>query len=173
MSIRTILTYPHKKLREVADAVTLPIGDEIYSLVKDLAETMYDAPGVGLAATQIGVKKRVAVTDINWRKDEDSQRDLQVWINPEIIGRSGQAKGEEGCLSLPNIHENVVRATSVKIRWLDLKGKQHEQAFEGFQAVALQHEFDHLDGKLFIDRLSVLKRKMVVKRMKKMQAEEA
>ena len=173
MTIRCILTFPNKKLRAIASPVSLPITDDIRHLVQDLADTMYAAPGVGLAATQIGVNKRVAVTDICWRKDEDSVRELQVWINPEIVVQVGQVKGEEGCLSLPDIHENVLRATEVKVRWLDLEGKQHEQIFEGFQAVALQHEFDHLDGKLFIDRLSVLKRKMVIKRIKKMQGSKS
>lgn len=173
MTIRDILTFPNKKLREVATEVALPISDDIAELVQDLAQTMYNAPGVGLASTQIGVAKRVAVTDVEWRKDEDAPRQLRVWINPKIIASSGLEKGEEGCLSLPKIYENVQRATAIQVRWFDLDGKVHEKSFEGFQAVALQHEFDHLDGKLFIDHLSVLKRKMVIKRIKKMQEEDA
>ncbi|MDQ6961684.1 MAG: peptide deformylase [Mariprofundaceae bacterium] len=173
MTIRDILTFPNKKLREVASEVSLPISSDIHALIEDLAQTMYAAPGVGLAATQIGVAKRVAVTDIAWRKEEDSERELHVWINPEIIARSGSEKGEEGCLSLPKVYENVQRATSIKVRWVDLEGQSHESHFEGFQAVALQHEFDHLDGKIFIDHLSVLKRKMVVRRIKKMQEDES
>jgi len=176
MAVREILTYPDKRLREVARPVSDPTAGEVKQLVRDLADTMYDAPGVGLAATQIGVALRVAVTDTCWRSGRyeevecngDTDRDLKVWINPEILSFSNDmAVFEEGCLSVPEVFEEVKRPAAVRIAWYDLVGDRHEADFEGFQAVALQHEFDHLDGKLFIDRLSILKQKLIKKRLKK------
>jgi len=166
MTSREILTYPDPSLREVASPVADPASPEVGQLVSDLADTMYDAPGVGLAATQIGVAMRVAVTDTNWRKEGES-RDLRVWINPEITRMEGSASFEEGCLSVPEVYEDVERAAFISVNWQDIEGSRHTADFEGFEAVALQHEFDHLDGKLFIDRLSLLKRKMIKKRLKK------
>jgi len=166
MPTREILTFPDSKLREVADTVADPTSLEVRRLVSDLAETMYAAPGVGLAANQIGVPMRVAVTDTNWRKEGES-RDLRVWINPEILCMEGSAVFEEGCLSVPEVYEDVERAAMITATWLDVDGARHTADFEGFEAVALQHEFDHLDGKLFIDRLSPLKQKMIKKRLKK------
>ena len=166
MTIREILTYPDPSLREVASSVADPASPEVEQLIRDMADTMYDAPGVGLAATQIGVGLRVAVTDTNWRKEGES-RDLRVWINPEITRMEGSASFEEGCLSVPEVYEDVERAASISVTWQDIEDSRHTADFEGFEAVALQHEFDHLDGKLFIDRLSLLKRKMIKKRLKK------
>lgn len=166
MAIREILTYPDPGLREVASLVTDPTDPEVGKLANDLADTMYDAPGVGLAATQIGVSLRVAVTDTNWRKEGES-RDLRVWINPEITRMEGSASFEEGCLSVPEVYEEVERSASITVTWFDLEGIRHTSDFEDFEAVALQHEFDHLDGKLFIDRLSLLKQKLIKKRLKK------
>ena len=166
MTIREILTYPDSRLREVATPVADPASLEVGQLVRDMADTMYDAPGVGLAATQIGVSMRVAVTDTNWRK-EGEPRDLRAWINPEITRMEGSASFEEGCLSVPEVFEDVERAASISVTWQDMEGSRHTADFEDFEAVALQHEFDHLDGKLFIDRLSLLKRKMIKKRLKK------
>ncbi len=178
MAIRDILIYPDATLLKVAEAVQDPTSEEIQTLVQDMAETMYDAPGVGLAAPQVGVSLRLAVTDTEWRsgryededegKPEEPKKNLKVWINPEFIWKSDTtAVHEEGCLSVPEVYEDVERPDAVRLRWQDLEGVQHEQLFEGFEAVALQHEFDHLDGKLFVDYLSPLKRNMIRKKMKK------
>lgn len=173
MAIREILTYPDPRLREVAEAVQDASSDEVKQLAQDLADAMYDAPGVGLAATQIGVPLRVVVTDTRWRQ-EDGVRDLRVWVNPTISRRSGEAVYEEGCLSVPDIYEDVRRAAEITLSWQDLEGNQHTADFDGFQAVALQHEFDHLDGRLFIDLLPPIKQKLLKKRLhkrKKLQME--
>jgi len=166
MAIREILTYPDRVLRQHARPVADPASDEIRQLVQDLADTMYDAPGVGLAAPQIGVLLRVAVTDTRWR-EEDEDPDLKVWINPEISRREGEAVFEEGCLSVPGIYEEVKRAASITASWNDMEGNRHTADFEGFPAVALQHEFDHLDGRLFIDLLPPIKQKLLKKRLQK------
>ncbi len=166
MAVREILTYPDPRLRERAAPVADPTASEIRALVRDLADTMYDAPGVGLAATQIGVNLRVAVTDTQWR-EEGAERDLRVWINPEILHRTGEAEFEEGCLSVPGVYEKVKRAAHIALRWQDEEGAVHTAEFDDFQAVALQHEFDHLDGVLFIDRLPPVKRKLLKKRLQK------
>jgi len=134
--------------------------------VQDLADSMYDAPGVGLAAPQIGVALRVVVTDTRWR-EEDGVRDLHVWINPEISRREGEVVFEEGCLSVPGIYEDIKRASAITLSWTDLEGTRHEADFENFQAVALQHEFDHLIGRLFIDLLPPIKQKLLKKRLQK------
>lgn len=177
MAIREILIYPDDKLREVAKPVAFPLTDEVKALIQDMADTMYDAPGVGLAATQLGVPLRIAITDTDWRNEEVrheeggepvAARNLKVWINPEFTWReTGLATWEEGCLSVPEIYEDVDRPAAVRLRWQDMKGETHEADFEGFLAVALQHEFDHLDGILFIDKLSRLKQSMIKKKMKK------
>ncbi len=166
MAIHEILTYPDPALREVAQHVGDAQSEEVRQLVQDLADTMYNAPGVGLAAPQIGVFLRVAVTDTRWR-EEDGVRDLQVWINPEISRREGEVVFEEGCLSVPGIYEDIRRAAAITLSWSDLEGNRHEADFEGFQAVALQHEFDHLDGRLFIDLLPPIKQKLLKKRLQK------
>lgn len=176
MAVREILIHPDERLRQVAEPVADPTSEEIARLVQDLADTMYDAPGVGLAATQIGVGLRVAVTDVRWRDEEvrhdpsreGGTRELQVWINPEFIWKSEEtAVFEEGCLSVPEYYAEVERPAVVRLRWQDLEGVQHEAEFDGFLAVALQHEFDHLDGKLFIDYLSPLKRRIITQKLKK------
>jgi peptide deformylase len=176
MANREILIYPDDKLREVAKAVTFPLSDDAKQLIQDMADTMYDAPGVGLAATQVGVALRIAVTDTDWRKDEvrhdnggaGGSHNLKVWINPEFIWKSDEDKEcEEGCLSVPDIYEMVERPSAVRLRWQDMDGKTHEKDFDDFLAVALQHEFDHLDGKLFIDKISRLKQSLIKKKLKK------
>lgn len=166
MAIREILTYPDPKLREIAEPVTDVNSEELRQLVQDLADSMYDAPGVGLAATQIGVALRVAVTDTRWR-EEDRVHDLKVWINPVISRREGEAVYEEGCLSVPGIYHDIRRAAEITLSWTDMEGARHTADFEGFQAVALQHEFDHLDGRLFIDLLPPIKQKLLKKRLQK------
>jgi len=172
MAIKEIITYPDERLRTVARPVADPTAEEVRQLAQDLADTMYDAPGVGLASTQIGSDLRVVVTDTEWRSEE-GVRDLKVWVNPEIIWASEDTEVfEEGCLSVPGTYEEVERPAAIRLRWQDLDGDQHESAFDGFQAVALQHEFDHLDGKLFIDRLKPLKQKMLKKRLHKRKKQE-
>jgi len=177
VAVREILIHPDDRLREIAESVEFPLSDEVKQIIQDMAETMYDAPGVGLAATQIGVALKIAVTDTVWRKEEvhhDSdepggKRELNVWINPEFTWRSDEmASWEEGCLSVPEVYGDVSRPAAVSLRWQDMEGVSHEKDFEGFEAVALQHEFDHLIGKLFIDYLSPLKRAMITKKMKKL-----
>ncbi len=171
MSVREILIYPDPALRIVAEAIQGVPGDEVRQLAQDLADSMYDAPGVGLAAPQIGVSLRVAVTDTRWR-EEDGVRDLRVWINPVISRRTGEAIYEEGCLSVPGIYEDVKRAAEITLSWQDLEGNTHTADFDGFQAVALQHEFDHLDGKLFIDLLPPIKQKLLKKRLHKRKKQQ-
>jgi len=171
VSVRDILIYPNPILATVAKPVSFPLSDEVSTLISDMAETMYDAPGVGLAAPQVGASLRIAVTDTIWRNEENKKTDtrhLQVWINPEFIWKSEQTSiFEEGCLSVPETYEEVERPAAVRVRWQDEQGKMHQSDFEGFMATALQHEFDHLDGRLFVDYLSPLKRRMIIKRMKK------
>ena len=163
MAIREILKYPDPRLREVAkpvDAVT----DEIRQLVDDMAETMYDAPGVGLAATQIGVDKRIFVIDI---AGEDEPSELRVFINPELTDMSGTLIWNEGCLSFPGASEEIKRAEHVRVRALDRNGKPFELECEGLLAVAVQHENDHLNGVLMIDKLSALKKRMMSRKVAK------
>lgn len=163
MALRTILHYPDPRLREVAEPVE-KVNDEIRQLVEDMAETMYDAPGVGLAATQIGVNQRIFVIDI---ADEDEPSDLRVFINPEIIEKDGQILFSEGCLSFPGVSEEVKRADRVKVRALDAEGKSFQLEAEGLMAVAIQHETDHLNGVLMIDKLNALKRRLVSRKLAK------
>ncbi len=177
MAVREILIHPDDRLRKVAEPVSFPLSDAIKQIIADMADTMYDAPGVGLAAPQIGASLQVAVTDTLWRSDEvrhdpdnpGGSRDLKVWLNPEVVWKSDKlATWEEGCLSVPETYGDVTRPAAVRLRWFDMEGEQHEQDFVDFQAVALQHEFDHLIGKLFIDYLSPLKRNMITKKMRKL-----
>lgn len=157
------MQFPDKRLREKAAPVQV-IDDEIRVLVEDMAETMYAAPGCGLAATQIGIPKRIFVIDAA-KQDEPSE--LKIFINPEILERKGEAIWEEGCLSFPSINEEIKRANIVRVRALDQNGVPFELEADGLLAVAIQHENDHLDGVLMIDRMSMLKRKMVTRKMEK------
>ena len=163
MARLNILEYPDPRLRKVAAAVAA-VTPEIQKLVRDMAETMYAAPGVGLAATQVDVHKRVIVMDISEARDE-----LRVFINPEIVAAEGEAECEEGCLSVPGYYDKVTRAASVVVRALDADGKPFELAAEGMLAVCVQHEIDHLVGKVFVDRLSPLKRARLAARLRKKQ----
>jgi peptide deformylase len=169
MAIRTILRYPDKRLREKAQPVAV-VDDEIRQLCDDLAETMYAAPGVGLAAPQIGVSKRIFVIDI---ASADEKSELRVFINPEFVSREGETVWEEGCLSFPGIHEEVQRAARVTVRALGLDGKPFELTAEGLLAIAIQHEYDHLEGTLMIDRVSLLKRRFIDREMRKRALAEA
>ena len=163
MALLNILEYPDPRLRKVATAVAA-VTPEIQKLVRDMAETMYAAPGVGLAATQVDVHKRVIVIDISEARDE-----LRVFINPEILVAEGEAECEEGCLSVPGYYEKVTRAARVVVRALDADGKPFELEAEGMLAVCIQHEIDHLVGKMFVDRISPLKRARLAARLRKKQ----
>jgi len=161
MALRPILILPDPQLRLVSEPVHT-IDGEIHRLIDDMFDTMYDAPGIGLAAIQIGVPKRVVTIDVA-KKDEP--RAPQVFINPEIIGKSDELSVyEEGCLSIPDIHEDVERPASIRVRYLDRDGKQHEIEADDLLATCLQHEIDHLNGVLFIDHISKLKRDYILKK---------
>jgi peptide deformylase len=169
MAIREILEYPDPRLREVAKPVE-KVDDEIRRLCEDMAETMYAAPGVGLAATQIGVGLRIFVIDI---AGEDEPSDLRVFINPELLELDGTQVWNEGCLSFPGVSEEIKRAEHVKVRALDASGKSFELEATGLLAVAIQHENDHLNGVLMIDKLNALKRRMMGRKLQKRQKDEA
>jgi peptide deformylase len=164
MAVREILILPDKRLRLVSKPVA-KVDSSIKKLVEDMFETMYDAPGIGLAAIQVGEPKRVVIMDLA-KKDEDQQR--QVFINPEIVKKSDETKThEEGCLSIPEYYEEVERPAAVTVKYLDLDGKQREVEATGLLATCLQHEIDHLNGVLFIDHISKLKRDRVIKKFAK------
>ena len=164
--IRTILHYPDPRLRQKG----LPIErvtPELERLIDDMAETMYAAPGVGLAATQIGEQHRLFLIDV---AAEDEPSNLLVFINPEITVKVGEQCGPEGCLSFPGVSEDVKRAAKITVRALDRQGKVFEIEAEGLLAVAVQHENDHLDGVLMIDRMGLLKKRIVTRKMQKRSA---
>lgn len=163
MALRAILQYPDVRLRRVAAPVA-QVDDEIVRLIDDMAETMYQAPGIGLAAIQVDVPKRVIVMDIS-----PERNDLRVFVNPEIVARDGAYIMEEGCLSVPGIYETVQRAQHVRVRALDRRGETFELEAEGLLAVCIQHEIDHLDGKVFVDYLSRLKQQRIRKKLEKHQ----
>jgi peptide deformylase len=163
MALLPILHYPDPRLREPGKPVAA-VTPEIAKLVEDMAETMYDAPGVGLAATQVGVALRIFVIDI---ADEGEPSELKVFINPEILEKDGVQTWTEGCLSFPGVSEDIKRAETVKVRALDAKGQPFELEADGLLAVAIQHENDHLDGVLMVDKLNALKRKMIGRKLAK------
>ncbi len=169
MAIRTILHYPDKRLRSPGLPVT-DFGAALHRLIDDMAETMYAAPGVGLAATQIGEPVRLFIVDTATGDDEPS--DLRVFVNPEILERHGEVRWEEGCLSFPGVHEEIDRAERVKVRAQDRAGVSFELEADGLLAVAIQHEHDHLDGKLMVDHLGLIKRRLVHREMTKRAASE-
>ncbi len=171
MAIRPILEVPDPRLKTVSAPVET-FDDELRTLVADMFETMYDAPGIGLAAIQVGVPKRVLVIDLQEQEDEEGKpiKAPRVFINPEILDPSAeQSLYNEGCLSVPDQYAEVERPASIRARWQDLDGKVHEEAMDGLMATCLQHEMDHLEGILFIDHLSRLKRQMVLKKLEKMR----
>jgi len=159
MALLEILEFPDERLRTRAKPVEV-VDDSIRRLVDDMFETMYEAPGVGLAATQVNVHKRVIVIDVS----EDKDQPLCL-INPEIIARDGVEEHEEGCLSVPGVFEKVRRAEQVRIRAVDRNGDSFELEADGLLAVCIQHEIDHLEGKLFVDYLSPLKRQRIRKKL--------
>jgi len=161
MALLQILKYPDSRLHKVAEPV-LQVDEAIRSLVDNMAETMYAAPGIGLAATQVNVHKQVIVMDISEAKDQ-----LLVLINPEIVESSGQVECEEGCLSVPGIYEKVSRAAEIRVRALDRDGNVFEFDASGLLAVCVQHEMDHLKGKVFVEYLSPLKQERIIKKLRK------
>lgn len=186
MAIREILEIPDPRLKVVSEPVTR-FDDELKTLVADMFETMYDAPGIGLAAIQVGVPQRVLVIDLQ-PDDEDAEpevctahggehhthqpvkREPRVFINPEILDPSEDLSVyNEGCLSVPDIYAEVERPAAIRARWQDLDGNVHEEAIDGLLATCLQHEMDHLEGVLFIDHLSRLKRQMAIKKLEKLR----
>lgn len=167
MAKRDIINIPDRKLRLVSDPVER-IDDDLHRLIDDMFETMYEAPGIGLAAIQIGVPRRIVVLDVAQREDETAERDPMVLINPEIVAVSDETVvREEGCLSIPDYFADVERPAEVKVRFLDREGREHEIDARGVLATCVQHEVDHLNGKLFIDYLSKLKRDMVIRKFTK------
>jgi len=164
MALRDILILPDKRLRHVCEPVKT-IDREIKTLVADMFETMYEAPGIGLAAIQIGVPRRVVTMDLAKKEDPKEPR---VFINPEILWKSeDKAIYEEGCLSIPEFYEDVERPAQVRVKYLDLDGREQQLEASGLLATCLQHEIDHLNGVLFIDHISRLKRERVVKKFAK------
>ena len=167
MAVLEILEFPDPRLRKVAKPVE-KVTDTIRSLAEDMLETMYAAPGIGLAATQVNVDKRVVVIDISEEKDQPL-----CLINPEILESRGVEEMEEGCLSVPGVFDIVQRADSIRMQALDRDGKSFEMDVDGLLAVCIQHEIDHLDGKLFVDYLSQLKRTRIRKKLEKEQRQSA
>ena len=156
-----ILEFPDPRLRKKAVPVTA-VDDALGQLIDNMFETMYDAPGIGLAATQVDVHRRLLVADVSTEKN-----DPHVLINPEIVARDGVEVSEEGCLSVPGYYEEVERAEQVRVKYLDRNGEAQETDFTGLLAVCVQHEIDHLDGRLFVDYLSEAKRQRIRKRLEK------
>jgi len=161
MPLLPILHFPDPKLRTRAKPVE-SVDDAIRTLIDNMFETMYEAPGIGLAATQVDVHKRVIVVDVSEEKNQPL-----VFINPELLEKQGIEEMDEGCLSVPGIYEKVQRADSVKVRALDRNGQSFEMEADGLLAVCIQHEMDHLEGKLFVDYLSSLKRDRIQKKLEK------
>ncbi len=161
MAILDILHYPDLRLRDKAQPVE-QVDDAIRTLIDDMFETMYQAPGIGLAAIQVNVHKRLMVIDVS----EDKSEPL-CFINPEILEKSGEEQMEEGCLSVPGVFETVTRAEAIRVHALDRDGNSFEMPADGLLAVCIQHEIDHLDGKLFVDYLSGLKRQRIRKKLEK------
>jgi peptide deformylase len=171
MALRDILIHPDPRLKKVADPVDA-ITDEIRRLADDMLETMYDAPGIGLAAPQVGVSKRLLVMDCV--KEEGASARPMVLINPEVTWSSGVTSTyEEGCLSIPEQYADVTRPAEVEVRWTGLDGKTHQERFDRLWATCVQHEIDHLNGRLFIDYLTGLKRQLITRKMVKFKREKA
>jgi len=167
MALLQILEYPDPRLRTVASPVAA-VSDEIRQLIDDMLETMYAAPGIGLAASQVDVHKRLLVADVSANGDEP-----HALINPEILEKDGIQVSEEGCLSVPGYYEEVERAEHIRVRYQDRNGEEVETEMEGLLAVCVQHEIDHLDGKLFVDYISEAKRSRIRKRLLRDQRHRA
>ncbi|KZY47937.1 peptide deformylase [Roseovarius sp. HI0049] len=168
---RPILIHPDPRLKKVCAPVS-DVSDELRALADDMLETMYDAPGIGLAAPQVGVMDRVLVMDC--MKEENETPRPMVLINPEIVASSDETNVyEEGCLSIPEQFAEVTRPKLVDVRWMDLDGNEQQETFDGLWATCVQHEIDHLNGRLFIDYLGPMKRQMITRRMQKLKREKA
>jgi peptide deformylase len=167
MALLPILEFPDPRLRTKAHPVTI-VDQDVRQLIDDMLETMYAAPGIGLAATQVNVHKRVLVIDVS-----DGRREPKVFVNPELIVKDGVEEMEEGCLSVPGIYDKVSRASRIRVRALDRQGDTFELEADGLLAVCIQHEMDHLDGKLFVDYLSELKRTRIRRKLEKERKEHA
>jgi peptide deformylase len=178
MAIRPIIEVPDPLLRQKSTPVDT-VDDDLRALIADMFETMYDAPGIGLAAVQVGVPKRLLVMDLQEPENPDDPespvvKEPRVFINPEILSHSDrEVPYTEGCLSVPDQYAEVMRPDRIRARWLDEHGESHEQDLDGLLAICLQHEMDHLEGILFIDHLSKLKRDMVLKKLAKARKERA
>lgn len=175
MAILPIIETPDPRLRTISEPVE-KVDDALRALIADMLETMYDAPGIGLAAIQVGVAKRVLVIDLQEPEEEGGEavRDPRVFINPEILSASDDlVPYNEGCLSVPEQYAEVQRPSHIRARWLDEQGKAHEEDLDGLMAICLQHEMDHLEGILFIDHLSKLKRDMLLKKLAKARVRAA
>ncbi|MDO5611677.1 MAG: peptide deformylase [Paracoccus sp. (in: a-proteobacteria)] len=171
MTLRPILIHPDPRLKKVADPVAR-ITPEVETLAADMLATMYDAPGVGLAAPQVGVNLRVFVMDAT--KDPEASPRPMVLVNPEIDWLSDELNSyEEGCLSIPDQYASVTRPRQVRLRWLGLDGATHSEEFDGLWATCAQHELDHLNGILFIDHLSAIRRQMITRKMVKLKRDQA
>lgn len=171
MAIREILTAPDPRLKQISKPVEGGVTDEHRALMDDMLETMYDAPGIGLAAIQIGVPLRIIVMDLAREGEKPAPR---YFVNPEILWTSDETQPyEEGCLSIPEIYEEVERPAKVKLRYLDYRGKLIEEEAEGLFAVCIQHEMDHLEGVLFIEHISRLKRENAMRKLRKAKQSQA
>jgi peptide deformylase len=170
MALREIVQFPDPRLKQVAKPIT-EVDDALRELARDMIDVMYDEPGIGLAAPQVGAGVRMFVIDTEWSDDEVG-KNPRVVLNPEISDREGTITWEEGCLSVPDYTANVDRNAKITLRASDLDGNPIEETVEGLRAVCIQHEVDHLDGILFIDRISRLKRSLYVKKRKKQLLEE-
>ena len=174
MALLPIVEVPDPRLRQISSAVEA-VDEEVRALVADMFETMYAAPGIGLAGIQVGVPKRVLVIDLQEPAEEGGEpvKDPRVFINPEIVEHSDQeVPYTEGCLSVPDQYAEVDRPDRIRARWLDLDGKPRDEEITGLLATCLQHEMDHLNGVLFIDHLSRLKREMILKKLAKLRKEQ-
>ncbi len=167
MALLPILRYPDPRLHAVAARVR-HVDEKIRKLIKDMSDTMYAAPGVGLAATQVDVHQRVIVIDVS-----DTHDQLRVFVNPEILAAAGESDYDEGCLSVPGVYEKVTRAERVTVRALDAEGREFTLEADGLLAVCIQHEMDHLEGKVFVEKLSRLKQNRILARLKKQDRQSA
>lgn len=171
MALKKILIHPDPRLKKVAAPVA-SVNDELRRLADDMLETMYDAPGIGLAAPQVAVMNRMLVMDC--AKEDDATPEPMVLINPQVVWTSDERNVyEEGCLSIPEQYAEVERPAEVEVSWMDLDGRTKRERFDGLWATCVQHEIDHLDGKLFIDYLRPLKRQMITRKMQKLKREMA
>jgi peptide deformylase len=171
MAILEILTFPDPRLSTISEPVT-EFNAGLKKICDDMLETMYEAPGIGLAAPQVNIHKQIVVIDIDYESSEDeppvlSNKKPRIFINPKITQKTGESLMKEGCLSVPGEYEEVKRAEFITVEFQDIKGKKHTLEAEGLLAVAIQHELDHLEGRLFIDRLSMVKSRSIKRRLKR------